>query len=72
MTNEEAKQAFFDRVPVMHNGIKYDHITAIFYSYDTNGKLIVSAQMLDACKKQCNDRKGCVNRKSTVESEKRV
>lgn len=51
MTNEEAKQAFFDRVPVMHNGIKYDHITAIFYSYDTNGKLIVSAQMLDACKK---------------------
>lgn len=47
MTNEEAKQAFFDGVPVMCNGIFYINISAIIYRLDRDRKLIVSAELQD-------------------------
>lgn len=47
MTNEEAKQAFFARVPVMWQGILYSKISKIIYSLDREGQLIVSAELLD-------------------------
>lgn len=49
MTNEEAKQALFDRVPVIWNGIEYTRVTAIIYRLDLDGKLIVSAELEDKC-----------------------
>ena len=49
MTNEEAKQALFDKVPVKYKGVEYSRITGIIYRYDTKGKLIVSAELLDKC-----------------------
>ena len=47
MTNEEAKQAFFDGVPVMCNGVFYMNISAIIYRLDRDRKLIVSAELRD-------------------------
>ena len=52
MTNEEAKQAFFDRVPVIYDGIKYNYISAIIYrrnNFKERGKVIVSAELVDKC-----------------------
>ena len=31
MTNDEAKQAFFDDIPVILNGIEYERISALIY-----------------------------------------
>ena len=47
MTNEEAKEAFFSGVAVKSQGIRYKCISAIIYRKDKDGKLIVSAEMLD-------------------------
>lgn len=47
MTNEEAKTAFFNRVPVVCNGTEYLYISAIIYRYDKNKNLIISAELLD-------------------------
>lgn len=47
MTNDEAKQAFFDRKPVTYGGRQYDSIHAIIYRYDRHNKLIVSAELWD-------------------------
>lgn len=47
MTNEEAKQAFFDRKPVTYGGRQYDCIHAIIYRYDRHNKLVVSAELWD-------------------------
>ena len=49
MTNDEAKQAFFDRVPVIWKGIKYSYISAIIYKFDSYGNLVVSAELFDKC-----------------------
>lgn len=49
MTNDEAKKALFEKLPVKHNGIEYARITAIIYRCDQNGggNLLVSAELLD-------------------------
>lgn len=47
MTNEEAKQAFFDGVPVKANGVNYTCISAIIYRLDRDKNLIVSAELQD-------------------------
>lgn len=47
MTNEEAKKALFEQLPVKHNGIDYARITAIIYRCDNQGELLVSAELLD-------------------------
>lgn len=47
MTNDEAKTALFKRTPVVCNGIEYLCITAITYRVNTNGELIISAELLD-------------------------
>ncbi len=47
MTNEEVKELFFKRAPVMFNGSIYPRITAIIYRIDSYNKLIVSAELLD-------------------------
>lgn len=49
MTNEEAKQAFFDGVPVICKGTEYTRITAIIYRLDREGQLLVSAELKDKC-----------------------
>lgn len=49
MTNDEAKQAFFARVPVIWKGIKYSYISAIIYRFDSYGNLVVSAELFDKC-----------------------
>lgn len=49
MTNEEAKQALFEKKPVKYKGIEYSYISGILYRYDTKGKLIVSAELFDKC-----------------------
>jgi hypothetical protein len=48
LSNEEAKQAFFEQCPVICKGIKYAKITAIIYRLDKYKKLVVSAELLDA------------------------
>ena len=47
MTNEEAKNAMFQRTPVTYNGISYSYISAIIYRYDRNHKLLISAELTD-------------------------
>ena len=47
MTNEEAKQALFNRTPVIWKGIVYGYINAIIYRIDREGRLIVSAELQD-------------------------
>ena len=47
MTNDEAKNALFKRVPVTHNGIKYAKITAIIYRVNKQNQVVVSAELLD-------------------------
>ena len=49
MTNEEAKQAFFDETPVMCGGIRYKYISAVIYKKDANKKVIVSVELCDRC-----------------------
>lgn len=49
MTNEEAKQALFEKFPVKYKGIEYSCVTAIIYRHDGKGKLIISAELLDKC-----------------------
>ena len=49
MTNEEAKQAFFDETPVMSDGIRYKYISAVIYKKDANKNVIVSAELWDRC-----------------------
>lgn len=47
MTNEEAKAAFFSRLPVKAHGITYKRISAIIYRIDKDNKIIISAELLD-------------------------
>lgn len=47
MTNEEAKAAFFSRLPVKANDITYKRISAIIYRLDDNNNTIISAELLD-------------------------
>ena len=47
MTNTEAKQALFDRTPVVYKNTEYSCISAIIYRYGKNGDLLVSAELLD-------------------------
>lgn len=47
MTNEEAKNAMFQRTPVTYNGINYSYISAIIYRYDRNHTLLISAELTD-------------------------
>lgn len=49
MTNEEAKKAFMEQVPVVWQGIEYVKITAIIYRLDKYGKVMVLGEMLDRC-----------------------
>lgn len=51
MTNEEAKQAFLKRTPIIHNGIEYLCISAIIYKIDKNNELLISAELLDRSKR---------------------
>lgn len=50
MTNEELKACLYDRRPVVHNGIKYDYVSAITYRVE-NGKVIVRAELMDETKR---------------------
>lgn len=47
MNGEEAKKAFMERCPVVCNDIEYLYISAIIYRLDKQGKVEVSAEMLD-------------------------
>lgn len=47
MTNEQAKQAFFDHSPVMFNGIIYTRIKQIIYWLDDYDNLHISLQLAD-------------------------
>lgn len=49
MTNEEAKQALINQLPVIHNGIEYVKLTAIIYRRNMYGDIIISGEMLDKC-----------------------
>lgn len=47
MTNDEAKRALFERLPVVHDGITYSYIKEIVYWVNNNGELCISAVLLD-------------------------
>ena len=47
MTNEEAKQAFFDHSQITYKDIIYDRITQIIYWLDQRDKLHISLQLAD-------------------------
>ena len=49
MTNEEAKQAFMQRISVVCNGIKYERISAIIYRLNESDDVDVYAELLDKC-----------------------
>ncbi len=51
MTNEEGKNALFNRIPVIFNNIEYLYITKIIYSVDENKNLLISAELLDKNKR---------------------
>ena len=51
MTNEEGKNALFNRTPVVFNNIEYLYITKIIYSVDENRNLLISAELLDKNKR---------------------
>lgn len=47
MDNNEAKNALFNRTPVVCNDIEYLCISAIIYRYDKNNNFIISAELQD-------------------------
>lgn len=51
MTNEEAKNALFKRIPVTYNGINYSYISAIIYRCDDSNNLLISAELMDKSKR---------------------
>lgn len=50
MTNEVLKEHFIKQKRVAYNGRQYNGVNAIIYRHDGKGNLIVSAELLDACK----------------------
>lgn len=46
MTTNEAKAAFLEGVPVIHNGIEYLHISALIYRRH-KGAAILQLEMMD-------------------------
>ena len=69
MTNTELKAAMLDKVPVIHRDKRhgtthtYDRIDAIRYQTGDNGKIVVSAELL-------NEKANCVVRADAEEVEK--
>lgn len=69
MTNTELKTAMLDKVPVIHRDKRratmhtYDRINAIRYQPSANGKLVISAELLD-------EKANCVVRADAEEVEK--
>lgn len=55
MTNTEAKNALFNRAPVilacptLRDPIEYKYISAIIYRRGENGKALISAELADKC-----------------------
>ncbi len=54
MTNDELKQALFNKRPVIHNKpplgeIEYKCVSAIIYRVNKEGKLDISAELTDIC-----------------------
>jgi len=49
VTHEEAKKAWFAKVPVVSGGIKYTKINALIYKLSDKNEIIVSAELLDKC-----------------------
>lgn len=52
MTNDELKQALFNKRPVIHNAptigeIEYKCVSAIIYRVNKEGKLTISAELTD-------------------------
>lgn len=47
MNNDEVKKAWYDSVPITHQGIKYQRISALIYRLDGNKKILTSAELLD-------------------------
>ena len=47
MTHEELKAAFFSGHRVEHNGIVYDHISALIYRKGDGGTLAATAELMD-------------------------
>lgn len=50
MTNEEAKDALYKRIPVTYNGIEYLCLSAIIYRFDQNAGLSILAELRDKSK----------------------
>jgi hypothetical protein len=49
MNNNELKEAFVARRPVVHNGIIYERISAIIYRLRPNGTIYTEAELMDKC-----------------------
>lgn len=47
MTHEEAKKAWYAKVPVVSGGIKYLKINALIYRLDKKNNIEISAELLD-------------------------
>lgn len=50
MTHEEAKKAWFAKVPVVSGGIEYIKIKALIYELNDKNEIIAYAELLDKCK----------------------
>jgi hypothetical protein len=47
MNNDEIKKAWYDGIPIFHQGIQYQRISALIYRLDSNKKITTSAELLD-------------------------
>ena len=47
MTNSEAKEALFAKIPVVYKNTEYSYISAIVYRVDKNNNLFISAELMD-------------------------
>lgn len=46
MTKTEARNAFTQKIPVMHNGIEYAYISALIYRMKDQ-RMVITAEMMD-------------------------
>lgn len=49
MTTDQAKTAWKAGVPVIHNGIEYQCISALIYRIDKDSKMYLQLELYDRC-----------------------
>lgn len=50
MTGEEAKRCLLSKRPVIHDGIRYEKISALIFTLDDSDNLVTLAALIDKSK----------------------